>query len=104
MRRITVEEVLEAYRVTGMKPMRRYTIIRNQCAGCAIGALAVASGVPSELDCIYDWRDKMFGASYVKGFMNSFDDTPPSMSNEQYNQGYADGQAVAAAVFQEGAK
>lgn len=107
MRRITVEEVLEAYRVTGMKPSKGTYCIgldSNPC-GCAMGALAIAAGICPGMALVGNWSIEQFGQPYSDAFEDGFDGKVRRFTNKRAKQGYADGQAAAAAVFQEqGAK
>jgi len=102
-RRITVEEVLEAYRVTGVTPGR------GSMKCCAMGAVLRSDGY--EMDAPLDSGDKppalaVFGEAYGCGFTQAFDGcvgNPDRWRNkdlERWKEGFADGQAVAAAVFQ----
>lgn len=104
MRRITVEEVLEAYRVTGLVPRRGtycMTIFGARC-GCAVGALGAANSIAVEnLSC---WAGELYGTEYLAGFLNGFDkEIYVVEESDEILAGYADGQAVAAAVFPQGA-
>jgi hypothetical protein len=93
-RRITVEEVLEAYRVTGLKPVRgSTTIVDGRC--CPIGALLESKFIQDSLG-----SDERFGREYGMGFVSGFDDCPSGrFKSPRFDDGYADGRAAAEAVF-----
>jgi hypothetical protein len=113
MKRITADEVVEAYRKrpwfkpeTGMAG--RFTIGESDewdCGGCAMGVLwlddqnlTLESGVRT---CIasYDWANRKYGVSYMDGFHDGFDQIHNrETSDEQTAVGYADGLAARRAV------
>jgi len=102
-RRITVEEVLEAYRVTGIAPGK------GDMMCCAMGAVLRAEGHDMEAHMLSDEEPvafTLFGEPYGCGFTQAFDGVegnPDRWHNgdlERWKAGFADGQAVAAAVFQ----
>ena len=102
-KRISVEEVVQAYKVTGLKPKRGdFGIDGLPC--CGIGAIGAKAGHASP------WERRLyamdaFGAGYVHGFAHGFDGYEFSIENlkedhiQRYTEGYADGQAAAIAVF-----
>jgi len=99
MRRITPAEVIEAYRVTGLKPVRK-TFRESDSSGktisgCAMTAIALASGFDINKKCIADWADINFGGEYAGDFRAAFD----GYEFKNVTPGYADGIACAAAVF-----
>ena len=97
-RRITVEEVQEAYRKTGLKPGRG--VFNDGCGqGCPVGALALQAGVNS-----IDWGHANLSGYYASGFFHAWDGTKTPAyfeTCETYQLGYQDGLAVAAAIFGE---
>lgn len=98
-RRISVADVLEAYRTTGLKPERGHAhVTQKKC--CPIGALGLIAGV-HERDR-YGWADRKFGNEYVNGFLAGFDETNSSASRDEQTEsaiGFRDGIAAATAVF-----
>jgi hypothetical protein len=117
VKRILVSDVLAAYKATGLKPSQQ---CGSRWAGegmaCGLGAVAAATiDVPQwKGHALFSWRVEWLAerlglkSSYVYGFADSFDgdDRTPHDSftwwdEEEYDQGYADGQAAAAAVFAE---
>ena len=98
-RRITVEEVLEAYRVTGMKPVQGNFFRSDGCC-CAIGAVAISRGTPRTSEGVCGWAETMLHAAYLDGFIGGFDGAVREESlGVEHDQGYADGTAVREAVF-----
>lgn len=98
MRRITVEEVKEAYAKTGMTPTRNNYGADSNC-GCAIGALARLAGKHP-----VDFRWETFEPSYSLSFMDGFDDAPLCTKYRDTRTaeiGYQDGKDCAAAIFGE---
>jgi hypothetical protein len=100
VRRITVDEVKAAYEKTGLKPTRGEYIYGRFCA-CAMGALAVANGVPCDYDAARSWAFSQYGADYCNAFANGFDSKSPWGCDEVHEAGQADGELVAAAIFGE---
>jgi hypothetical protein len=117
-RRITVEEVLEASRTVNFK-LRRGSMVRKEIQyACAQGALLLASGVEvEEVNNIgYLLMNDIYGEPYAANFRNGFDGFildfggqtrevfyRPQWTGDDKQRadlGFADGQAVAAAVFQ----
>jgi hypothetical protein len=102
-RRITVEEVLEAYRVTGILPcIGTYCTNKGEMA-CAIGALAIAAGSVRRGPVAYHWATEEFGSDYVHGFVAGFDDEgfdDGRRENTRAAEGFEDGDSVRKAVFQ----
>lgn len=100
MKRITPEQVVEAYKVTGLKPCRVWTTpTGGEC--CGMGAIAVAAGTA---DHPLLWADGIYGHQYRLGFTFGFDDYGQNWRQEEprnadFDSGYADGLAAAAAVF-----
>lgn len=105
MRRITVEEVKAAYAKTGIVPDR------NDCSRCAMAALIRAAGIPVDGPSSFgqkgrEWVASHFSRPYRAGFINAFDGASPCTysgapeDQALYDQGYDDGEACAAAVFE----
>lgn len=97
-KRITPEEVVEAYRVTGLKPARK-KIYGDTCR-CGLGVMAAYADSPVHP---YDWANDEYGVPYVDGFFKGFDGWDTAGISEDWNdrewQGYEDGQKCATAVF-----
>lgn len=107
MRRITVDEVLEAYRKTGLVP-ERGAYYKEGCA-CGLGVILFAAGADMNVgdDSLNAEVEKLLGIddSYRVGFVRGFDGKLPLPNRENqavFDIGYTDGQACAAAVFGEG--
>jgi hypothetical protein len=113
MRRITPEEVKAAYEQRPLKPRRRCywnPLGDGVVEACGAGAVAVADGCcagPTQIDA---WLAQTFGSDYRYGFVNGFDGESPesflrlcptAAPTVRGKQGYLDGKAAAAAVFQE---
>lgn len=97
-KRITVEEVQEAYRVTGIQPSRG-TVLGNAC--CAAGAVARHRGGVNcrHMQQIYSWLDAQYGRDYMDGFINGFDGYDDCNADSRI--AYQDGVAARKAVFGE---
>lgn len=102
-KRISVAEVVEAYRVTNLKPCRVDIGSRYCGECCGMGAVVVAAIGPDNPNR-YAYLDATYGVSYRNGFQDGFDDNerwlPRTAGDpDRYKQGHADGIACAAAVF-----
>ncbi len=106
MQRVTVEQVLEAYRATGCKP----TV--NQLHGmpgkhdekncCGIGVLLFAKGCDPQHEDFDSEAKDMFERAYLEGFYEGFDGGECGIegyTDEQWMEGWQDGNASALAVF-----
>lgn len=74
-KRITPEEVAEAYRKIGLLP-GRYDIIPRNGFCCGLGAMTIASGGDGG-QFGYDWVEAEYGNEYVSGFLLGFDAVAP---------------------------
>jgi hypothetical protein len=82
-RRITPDEVIAAYRKTGLRPVKRaYCLyLCPPLCGCPITAiyLATLDGLPVELPKIEfeanKWADREFGSDYKNSFTDGFDNS-----------------------------
>jgi hypothetical protein len=105
MKRITPEEVVAAYKETGLKPVTDdFGDERSKC-GCALTALAYKNNPTVELHTIlYDFADGEdfsvlpYDVQYIKDFISGFD---RSSSLHKNTQGYQDGSAARHAVSKE---
>jgi len=121
MRRITVEEIKEAYKKTGIKPMRK-AFAERRCeekCGCALTALACSVtsfefieslvSADNELDLVYRPVVERVAArlglnkDYAVGFIGGFDSLPRGWYLQYPTElvGYDDGNLVALAIFAE---
>lgn len=102
IRRITPEEVLEAYRVTGMEPCRG--VFGDDKHGCALSALYRAERGNSRWLFASQLCDKLgLNAHYMSGFIRGWDGKSQIASVDgDALCGYEDGVACARAVFGEG--
>lgn len=76
-RRITAEEVVQAYRESGRRP-KRCTIWDTDTVCCALGALAAVAGIgaknPVEGERRLRWATETFGDDYARAFIFGFDE------------------------------
>lgn len=97
--RISPEMVVEAYRVTGLKPCRWLVDCGDEC--CGVGVVQARDGIPG--DERHQKCCEKYGVPYTHGFQDGFDGQPTlpqfSSNRERYIQGHADGVAAAAVVF-----
>lgn len=104
MKRISVDEVRAAYAVTGLEPVRN--------TGLYLDHLSSGQGCP--VDALFRHRSKRTSASaafiadvlgvsedYLYGFVCGVDATDQVISGTDVACGYADGRAVANAIFGE---
>lgn len=95
MKRISVDEVLAAYKATGLKPARGFGKPNTLGMCCAIGALYCSGR--KKVTSVYEWADRRFGRQYASDFIDGFDTLD---GNRKYrSRGFRDGRAAAAAVF-----
>lgn len=107
MERITPEQVVEAYKTTGLKPVRHITL-KDGCA-CGLGAV-YAQKLNVRTECVGEvfTEIKKYGLSpsYVSGFIAGFDgvdfDEMRDVLIEDESIGYEDGQAAWKAVVDAG--
>jgi hypothetical protein len=112
MKRITPEEVVEAYKVTGYKPIRMGWFIDcgDHCEACGLTVCSVAIGKnqkTKEKAAIVDrWEEYLtesleISTGYLRGFVSGFDGytSGPLLNGDAYI-GFNDGVAAAQAVFQ----
>jgi hypothetical protein len=103
MRRITPEEVKAAYEKTGLKPFRGSYMRTGTGEACGIGVKAFAESGEKW----WDWVDRHTrdNKAYHYGFVGGFDGSGLGPNKEDdpadYELGRLDGEAAAAAVFQE---
>lgn len=132
MKRITPEEVVAAYRKTGLRPVRRISAERRfddgfcvndeiaPLCGCALVAIATANGArdldPIQLpeseilnaacEEVFGVRwDDLDGHEYAAGFLGGFDGRARVLwvvVGTPSEQGYDDGRAAWAAVVEAG--
>jgi hypothetical protein len=107
--RITPEMVIEAYRKTGLNPVRGdYFPITGYA--CALGALYVAEGkyrsdrnlhLNSTFCSLHS--QYVYGSEYCVGFVNAFDGEEILWpENDEYVAGYEDGRAAWNAIVEAG--
>ena len=106
--RITVSEVQAAYKKTGLSPRRGVYVLcgQSQC-GCPITALyciqpVIVGSVQSE--DVRFWANARYGPEYHSGFVDAVDgkdEESRRMVGRRYDDGFADGRAVASAIFDE---
>ena len=99
-KRISPEEVVEAYRKTRLLPIRGIALGRLVACGCALGALYKREHprASSSANALH-WARLRYGESYVDGFACGFDGVITAlMTNERRELGHADGRAAWDAV------
>lgn len=103
MKRITPEMVKAAYAKTGLQPARYLYYSGPAGVACALCACAAEKGPPPD-DEFLRWAIRVLDVTpvYASGFVRGFDGDGYWGTNESYKQGYADGRAVAAAIWGEG--
>jgi hypothetical protein len=99
MNRITPEQVVEAYKETGLKPRQRVFLV-DKCA-CGLGVLAAHDANINNSYDAYDWAVTQYGEDYVESFWRGFDDRSTTPQYEQHI-GYEDGRACWQAVVEAG--
>jgi hypothetical protein len=110
MKRLTLDEVREAFATTGLRPVRYVTLQADDMAACALGAVARARGMvaPSLLTI-----GPALGLSddYVGGVVRGWDGRPPltvdtaGKLSPATRAGLVDGAVFAAAlVYGQGAQ
>lgn len=115
--RISADEVLAAYRKTGLRPICEVYIDRKGdfLCGCPLGAIYVskhprAKNLPiSDLYVKADeWADKVYGVQFTLAFTAAFDrgmedadDVICPYSDPRSVDGWIDGRAAAQAIFGE---
>lgn len=96
-RRITVEEVVEAYRVTGLKPAKTTAFYKGKKSAGVIGVLQSRY----RKDDVWEFMDSL-GAEYAHGLKDGWTKAEfhkHLVGDKRYDRGYRDGMKAAAAVF-----
>ncbi|MGE6227579.1 hypothetical protein [Paenibacillus chitinolyticus] len=105
-KRITPEQVREAFKNTGLVP-KKHTFGDGRTCGCAITAIAVESK-PGCHRNFYDFVESMgYDGEYLYYFINGFDGKNNInflKLSEIYLIGYRDGEAARRLIFMEGNK
>ena len=109
MNRITLEEVQEAYKITGAKPKARIPMIRYNkdeiyCCGAGVLAFKYIGDGMRYLGATMEYLTKKYTEQYILGFTNGFDDTDiyylkDKFENPEFKAGYDDGLAIGKAIF-----
>jgi hypothetical protein len=103
IKRITPEEVIAAYKATGLKPFKKDWFSDDLTCGCAIGAIAASRGIRN-LPALRTDAGRILGyhGTYIVGFTCGFE----GMKRGKFQQGlielvvgWDDGETAAAAVF-----
>lgn len=101
MKRLAIEEVRDAYRQTKLQPCRWLFLEKD--SACAIGAVAIASGVQRVRSDVERWAIATFDKDYLQGFEMGFDGVKPEdplkWESEYFTLGHQDGLVIAEAVF-----
>jgi hypothetical protein len=105
-KRITPEEVVAAYRATGLKPAQTDTLYTDESGalcGCAVGALWLANHSnctnPIGENNSYGWGARKYGVQYFTDFYNGFDGIDGYIPETEH--GFSDGRAAWSAVERE---
>lgn len=103
MKRITPEEVVEAYKSTGLKPVRGTFCWGSRA--CGLGTVCISRGKMPTSPLMVS-RSLGIEMEYLLGFVNGFDGIHKASigideSNETLSLGFADGKLAAAAVFKD---
>ena len=99
MKRITPEDVVDAYQKTGFTPCFGHFLSEDGKSGCGITVVLAAEGRPIALGRIGEEAMKTMSNSYIDGFWNGFDGFNQTHGPEERVQGNADGLAARAAVL-----
>jgi hypothetical protein len=101
MNRITSEQVLEAYKATGMQPKRNMWLSDTSCCGLTACVLArhperasdVHSLVLSDGFSLLKYMQEQLNLTYeyTRGFVVGFDNGPFDYHHSEYTAGYIDG-------------
>lgn len=98
MRRITVEEIREAVKKTGLKLTRKRTLDLAGMCGCPIGILSHLKGGVHVFGNITEHAANLgLEMGYADGFVKGFDSEMPSLEigDAEHDAGVADGHAAA---------
>ena len=105
--RITVDEVKAAYEKCGRKPVRQMWIPSKRSC-CPAAAVYIATNPGADVNRLdadivaHGWACRAYGHDYVDGFTRAVDGCVLSRTaSVDEKQGYADGVAVASAIFGE---
>ena len=101
-KRITPEEVVAAYKKTGLRP-GRYDIIPHKGFCCGLGAVTIASDGDGGLFG-YSFVEAEYGSEYVSGFLLGFDAVSPYRvvgDDPRRQQGFDDGWAAQKRAYEE---
>lgn len=99
MIRVMPTDVVNAYKQTGLIPIRRAWQSLDDRGGCAIDALARCQGE----DNGEEWSARL-GHAYLKGFLDAWDAETPLIEGEvsgEFRQGFWDAVLCRAAVEKE---
>lgn len=110
LKRITPEQVVEAYRRTGWRPIQEafYDRINGQHCGCGLSVLVGDAEKVLQMECYTGLRLQLFAnelgltADYVSGFIRGYDgDGGSSWWDSEKLLGWQDGRACWEAVKRE---
>lgn len=94
----TVQDFVDAYETTGMKPITGDYISDDGTCGCAVGVYAIAQGMKDEEDII-DWlevqsKGSVGNSSFFTGVIYGFDGINMRVESAELVEGYAVGEQV----------
>lgn len=111
MERIKPEDVVAAYKETGVRPKARVSMIKYEnnmayCCGAGVIAYKEIGLQMAKLGAAMKCLTKKYTKNYIHGFTYGFDDQDmwylkTLMENEEFSAGYEDGKAAAKLVFGE---
>jgi hypothetical protein len=107
MNRITPEQVVAAYRKTGLTPERTGEAWFSLDGKCGCGATAVMKARnPDFCNSVLSFKDALglleVSGEYLRGFIHGFDGLAPRVKDlPEYDQGYQDGVDSCRSAFKE---
>jgi hypothetical protein len=107
MNKALIHEMQEAYRSHKLRPIPG-TFLLDDFA-CPLTALAISRGVvdkndpdlglDQEKNPVFAWASDEFGAAWVHGFVNAFDDEDKTSDDPEYVAGYTLGELARGQAF-----
>lgn len=91
MNRVLPEQVVEAFRHTGLKPMQGDFFPIEGCA-CGLGAIFTYLCKDKNED-VAEWCENEYGDDYVQAFAAGFDGSETSIYREKNKSAYNDGKS-----------
>ena len=102
-RRITVEEVIAAYRSLGLGTLTcNWVQLQNgEWCGCPMSAVVLAERPDTRRKGVWIRKEacEIFGDNYVNGFVVAVDGQPTIRGEQRFREGYEDGVKVRNEAF-----